>query len=247
MYIKILSIIILTAFTNIILSQNCSKVIKINNNIGLCLLKDSVFTISNYYEMEHFGRVESNGLLIVKNAKAILVDTRCDNEQTSQLYSYLKDSMHITITKVIVCHYHIDCLGGLGFIQQQGIESISLDLTKEKCIEKKLPIPSVTFSEKLILNFEGADVICQYFGSGHTVDNIIVYLPKNNILFGGCLIKSLSSKNLGNTADAVIDKWPITVENLQVQYKKAEIVIPGHGEIGGLEIVKHTLKLAGKK
>jgi metallo-beta-lactamase class B len=99
-------------------------------------------------------------LLYLKNAKAILIDTPNDNEQTAQLCSYLKDSMHVTIEKVIVCHFHSDCLGGLEFINKQGIESIGLDLTKNICLEKKLPVPSIVFSDKLEFIFEGEKVIC---------------------------------------------------------------------------------------
>ena len=44
-----------------------------------------------------------------------------------------------------------------------------------------------------------------YPGSGHTEDNIVVWLPKHRILFGGCFVKSLQSKNLGNTEDASIE------------------------------------------
>ncbi len=225
------------------IAQQKNKVIKINNDIELIQLKDSFFIHTNWFESKQFGRFASNGLIFIKNGKAILIDTPNNNEQTSQIFNYLKDSMHVTIEKVIVCHFHSDCLGGLEYLNQLGIESIGLDLTKNICIDKNLPVPSKTFKDKLEFNFEGEKVICRYFGPGHTVDNIIVYFPKDKILFGGCMIKSLSASGLGNIADAVVDKWGTTVEKLQKTYKNIDFVIPGHGDFGNSDLLKYTISL----
>ncbi len=37
---------------------------------------------------------------------------------------------------------------------------------------------------------------------GHTIDNLAAYLPKKQILFGGCVIKSEDAENLGYTQEA---------------------------------------------
>ena len=34
-----------------------------------------------------------------------------------------------------------------------------------------------------------------YPGPGHTEDNIVVYFRKRNLLFGGCLLKTMRQKN----------------------------------------------------
>jgi len=243
LFVLIFIFLFSVAFIPLKSSQQNNSIIKISEDIELIHLKDSVFIVTTWFESDQFGRFASNGLLYVKNAKAVLVDTPNNNEQTAQLYSYLKDSMHVTIQKVIVCHFHSDCLGGLEFINRQGIASIALDLTKNICVEKNLPRPSVTFSDKLEFKFEGSSVICQYFGPGHTVDNIVVYFPDEKILFGGCLVKSLSADNMGNTADAVVDKWAATIKNIQNTYKKVEFVVPGHGEYGNGDLLNHTISL----
>ena len=238
--------IVMICYSQRTLAQHYNNVIKINSDIELISLKDSIFIHKNWFEFGQSGRFSSNGLIFIKNGNAILVNTPCNNEQTAQLYSYLRDSMNVMIQKLIVCHFHIDCLGGIEFIQEQGIESIGLDLTKKICIEKDLAYPSTTFQDKLEFAFEGEKLICQYFGPGHTLDNIVVYFPNDKILYGGCLVKSLSANNLGNTDDAVVDKWGSTIEKLQKTYKNIEFVIPGHGEFGSTDLLKHTISLLGQ-
>ena len=172
-----------------------------------------------------------------------MIDTPYNNELTKQLFDFLSDSMHIKVEKFIGCHYHPDCIGGLAFLQTKGIVSYSLDITKKKCEELNLPQPDKTFSDSLNIYLEDKILKCFYFGGGHTIDNIIVYIPEGKILFGGCLVKSISSKNLGFTGDAVIDQWEATLHKVIAAFPDAKIVIPGHGNFGGKELLAHTIEL----
>ena len=72
----------------------------------------------------------------------------------------------------------------------------------------------------------------------------MVWLAQHKILFGGCFVKSLHSKNLGNTADASIEVWPASIQNVLNKYPDIETVVPGHGKIGNVNLLKYTAKLA---
>lgn len=83
-----------------------------------------------------------------------------------------------------------------------------------------------------------------YPGGGHTIDNIVVWLPKSKILFGGCLVRSLESKSLGYVGEAHIEQWSDSVKRVLAKYSEAKLVIPGHGKFGDIELLNHTEKLA---
>lgn len=217
--------------------------IQVNNNVVLIQLKDSFFIHTTYYDSDQFGRFPSNGMLIIKNGKALMIDTPMTEELTGQIYDYLKSYMNVEVVKIIVGHYHDDCLGGLEYLHKKGIESLALDLTRQKCIEYNLPIPGKVFSDKLIFEFEGEEVICQYLGGGHTADNIVVYFPSEKILFGGCLIKNLASRTLGNISDAVVSEWKPSIQKIINEFPDIEIVIPGHGQYGNADLLRHTMNL----
>ncbi|MDD1371031.1 hypothetical protein PTB13_25945, partial [Bacillus sp. MHSD17] len=74
-------------------------------------------------------------------------------------------------------------------------------------------------------------------------DNIVVWLPQYNILAGGCLVKSASSKDLGNVADAYVNEWSISIENVLKRYGNINSVVPGHGGVGDRDLLLHTLDL----
>ena len=175
-----------------------------------------------------------------------MIDTPMDNEKTEILCKYINEKLGVKIEKLIIGHFHNDCLGGLEYLQKLNIESIANSLTVMKCKELNLPIPSTSFTDSLIFDFNGLKIECRHFGGGHTFDNIVVWLDDYKILFGGCLIKSAQSKGLGNTEDAVISEWGNTVRKVIKKYPDAKRVIPGHGNIGTKEILQHTLDILGK-
>jgi metallo-beta-lactamase class B len=227
-------------------AQTIEKIV-IDNDIQLIHLQDSIYVHVTWHHLDNFGRFPSNGMIIIKNGQAIMIDTPMDNDKTERLIKHLKDSMNVELTKLIIGHFHDDCLGGLGYIQSKGIASIANFKTIDKCKELGLPIPSTSFTNSLIFDFNGEQIVCRFFGGGHTFDNNTVWIPSKKILFGGCLIKSYNSSGLGNLTDAVVDDWDTTIRKLIDKYPDIETVIPGHGDFGGAELLTHTIELVEKQ
>ena len=57
------------------------------------------------------------------------------------------------------------------------------------------------------------------------------------------MAKALTWNGLGFTGDANVPKWPETLRIVMNTFPDAKIVIPGHGDYGGLDIIEHTLTL----
>jgi len=223
-------------------AQDHSRII-VHDDIQLIHLKDSVFVHVTWENSEQYGRFPSNGLVIIKKGEALMVDTPMDNATTRVLTEYVENRFNVKMVKLIIGHYHNDCMGGQEYIQSRNIESIANSMTIAKCREMGLPLPSRGFDDSLSFDFHGEKITCRYFGGGHTFDNITVWLPEQKILFGGCLIKSINSTGLGNIADAVVDEWDITVQNVMHEYPSMDFVVPGHGDFGGIELLSHTVTL----
>ncbi|PKP29640.1 MAG: subclass B1 metallo-beta-lactamase [Bacteroidetes bacterium HGW-Bacteroidetes-17] len=217
----------------------------IDDDIQLIHLRDSIYVHVTWDRMENFGRFSSNGMIIIKNGQAIMIDTPMDNDKTEKIVTFLKDSWNVDLVKLIIGHFHDDCLGGLGYIQSKGIESIANSKTIDLCKKKKLLIPSTSFDDSFMIDFNGEKLICSYFGAGHSPDNITVWIPSKKILFGGCLVKSSNSRDLGNLSDAVVKDWDSTIKKIIINYHEIQTVVPGHGDIGGSELLVHTIKLVG--
>ena len=60
------------------------------------------------------------------------------------------------------------------------------------------------------------------------------------------MVKSMASEDLGNTADGDLVAYPKTIELVLKRFGNARIVIPGHGDSGGTELIRHTLEIVEK-
>jgi metallo-beta-lactamase class B len=63
------------------------------------------------------------------------------------------------------------------------------------------------------------------------------------VLFGGCLVKSEESSDLGFVGDADLAHWPVAIEAVRARYPDAAIVVPGHGAPGTRRALERTLEL----
>jgi metallo-beta-lactamase class B len=222
--------------------EKAPKVV-ISEDIQLTQLTDNVWIHTTSIDYPGYGRVPANGLLIVDEKTAALIDTPWTNEQTGVIFDWVKDHFNVTIEHVIVTHSHDDCMGGLAEVHQRNAFSYALDLTRNIAEKEGKPLPQTTFSDSFTLELRKTTLLVKYFGGGHTIDNIVVWLPEHNILFGGCLVKSLSSKSLGNIKEADVEAWPNTLQKLLDAFPSAEIVVPGHGTHGGKRLIAHTINL----
>lgn len=220
-----------------------SNVVEISKDIRVIRLGDNIWRHVTYFRMKEYGRVAANGLLIVEGECAVLIDTPWTNEQTAQLLDWVKKELGAEPEYVVPTHSHQDCTGGLEEAQERGALIYSLEKTAEICEENNQITAQMTFSDSHAIKCGKIKVELHYHGPGHTVDNIVAWLPDKKILFGGCMVKSAESKTLGFIKEADLEKWPQTVRTLKEKYKDVILIIPGHGDPGGVELLENTLKL----
>jgi glyoxylase-like metal-dependent hydrolase (beta-lactamase superfamily II) len=72
----------------------------------------------------------------------------------------------------------------------------------------------------------------------------VAWLPNQRVLFGGCLVKSITTDDLGYVADAVLRDWPATLRRLRARYPAPAITVPGHGTLRGDPIAATQALLA---
>ena len=217
--------------------------ITISDDLELIKISDNSYIHISYLVTPNGRRVPCNGLIYINRDEAFIIDTPVNDKITLDLINWLKNNLNVNIAGVIVNHWNVDCMGGLNQIHKAGIKSYAHELTCEIAGSKNLPVPGFSFKDSLIINSGDKEIICKYFAAAHTIDNIVVWIPEDKILFGGCMVKALSSNTLGNINDADLDSWPGTIEKVINRFRDAQIVIPGHGNYGGTELLNHTLNL----
>ncbi|RZS92567.1 subclass B1 metallo-beta-lactamase [Aquimarina brevivitae] len=182
-----------------------------------------------------------NGFIYIDDKEAFIFDSPANEEAVQELIKLLT-SNNIAIKGVVFNHFHRDCTEGIEIYQSLNIPTIASTKTANMMQKNNSPLPDITFENDLRLNLKSKQIINQFVGEAHTSDNIISYFPAENILFGGCMIKSQGAQK-GNLSDANVNEWSNTVSNIKKTYPNVNIVIPGHGKWGDVELLDYTIKL----
>jgi metallo-beta-lactamase class B len=243
---KLIIFLLVITFCVPIFSHQTYKSIPVSNDIKLIQISDNTYIHVTYAQIKGFGRVASNGMIFINNEKAFLFDTPVNDSLTKKLIDYISDSLKLKIVGFIPNHWHSDCMGGLGYLKSIGIPSYANQMTIEIAKTNNLPLPEIGFRDSLTLKLDDKEIKCYFFGAAHSKDNIVVWIPSQKILFAGCLVKEIKSINLGNTIDGDLFEYPKTIEKIIEKFNDAKIIIPGHGEFGGQELLEHTLEMAKK-
>lgn len=103
---------------------------------------------------------------------------------------------------------------------------------------KKLKIryPNITFDNSYTINLGEQNVDLLFKGAGHTNDNIVVVFRNHNILHAADLVFNGMVPYMIVEHGATPSGWLKVVESL---YSNGyTTVIPGHGQVGGMDILK---------
>jgi metallo-beta-lactamase class B len=231
----------------------------LSDSLSISEIKPGLFIVTDSYPWT------SNSLIaVMENNDILMVDTPYTPESTGLLLNWIHKTFGKPGITAVNTHFHIDRLGGNAALVKDGIPVYGSELTLKEIKEHgdrsiKLMIsmmsdpkfknyfanfkytpPTEIFdsSKGLTLNFGNEKAEIKYYGIGHSVDNLIVYLPGKKTIFGGCMILSMEAKNAGNTSDGNICEWIKTMDKIDT--KNYDLIIPGHGKAGGLELLKHT-------
>ena len=259
------------AFSIPTIAQDQGQITNLSDDLSLERLSEGVFIVTHKFPWP------ANSLLVeMENSDLVLVDTPYTPDATKELKVWMEEYFGKRRLIEINTGFHVDNLGGNEYLLANGIPVYGLKLTARLVKERAELTEAETvkmltqpqhkrfYDAHKALHFYPPDHLLEttginsipvgdetieiyYPGETHTQDNSVVYFAGKNILFGGCMVKSLNSKNLGFTADANLDEWPKSIQKVIERYTGDIIVIPGHGNWGNSALLFHTLSLLKKK
>ncbi|MHA8059973.1 subclass B1 metallo-beta-lactamase [Aquirufa beregesia] len=232
------------AYAQSTLSSATFKPVEVYHSEDLWIIQisENTFVHTSFLQTNDFGKVPCNGMIIRDSKEVVVFDTPTNNKSAEALIKYIKEKLQCKVKAIVPTHFHDDCLGGLASFHEHKIPSLGNFSTIELTKANKVISPQLGFKDSLKLKLGNTFTMVTFFGEGHTKDNVVGYFPKEKILFGGCLIKELEATK-GYLGDANIGEWSNTVEKIKQAYSDVNIVIPGHGKIGGRDLLDYTIKL----
>lgn len=223
----------------------------------------------NTYVIKDISFYNSNVLVTkMTDGTAVITSSPVETVRTKTMLKWVEDELRPKKIIAINTHFHADGTGGNEGYQSVGAEIWSSKQTnsiyqekadsmraglanfvKDKELRELVLKRKNRFATQLFDTKDGAEwtfgkekVKIFYPGPSHTDDHIVVYFPDRNILFGGCILRALDWKGLGNLKDANLNKYYDSVKSL-LRFN-SKIVIPGHGNIGDVRLIHHTMDLA---
>lgn len=212
-----------------------------NGELEVRRIAEGVYLHTSYHLYPDAGYFPSNGLIIVDDSEAYLVDTAWSEEDTAKLLAWAEEK-GVTIKAAVITHFHDDRSVGLPVLNAAGIKTYASARTNYLLEQAGFETAQTGFRGDGVELKKGV-AVAYFAGVGHTEDNLVVWLPKHKLLFGGCFVRPKSSSSLGNTADASIGEWLKSAERLAAAFPDVDIVVPGHGEPGDASLFTHTIDL----
>jgi glyoxylase-like metal-dependent hydrolase (beta-lactamase superfamily II) len=209
-------------------------------------LADGLWLHRSEQKLSNGAVFTANGLLLDTPEGIWLLDTAWGFYPTRDLLHWIDVVLQRPVVKAIATHAHDDRTGGVVALAERGIPLQATAQTAALAAKAGIhPLQAVT-SLAVGAVYQDGPVQWFYPGPGHTIDNIVLYLPHYQLLHGGCFVKAPRYPGLGNIADADVTAWPGSLKRLQTAYPDIKILVPGHGDIADGSLVDYSLSLFSK-
>lgn len=219
-----------------------TSTVSVSGQLDITRVSDSVYVYTTYqnYNGTPFP---SNSMYVLTNEGIVMIDTPWDKSQLQPLLDSMQTKHGMLPIACISTHFHDDRTNGVEYLDSIGVKTFATEHTRELCKENGIEAPACAIETDTTYNFGSVKFQIIYIGAGHAPDNIIIYLPQNNLLYGGCFIKSVESESLGYIGDANISAWYYYARLLRKRFPSPEYVITGHQDWRDTSSLKHTIKL----
>lgn len=193
----------------------------------------------------------NNTGLVCSGEAVVCIDACATEQRTRGLLTAIAEVTEHPVDILVNTHHHPDHTNGNGLIGARTI--IAQARCRDELAEILGPpppgvfepvhwgqieprLPNVAFNERLTLHAGEHRIELIHFGlPAHTTNDLIAWLPDHGVLFAGDLAFN------GSTPFALsgsVSGWLETMA--QLAELSAEIVVPGHGPVGGPELLRQT-------
>jgi glyoxylase-like metal-dependent hydrolase (beta-lactamase superfamily II) len=213
------------------------------HSLTISKLSGDYYVYTTYGTLDDGSRFPSNSLYVVTQKGVVMIDVPWDTTQTLPLLDSIEKKHHKKVIACISTHFHKDRTAGLDILKSKGVKTYATTQTLQFCKERNEQLAEYSITSDTTFNFGDHILQTYYPGKGHTSDNIVVWFHDAKILYGGCFVKSMESKDLGNLEDANPKEWAASINNVKTKFKNIAYIIPGHGSWRSKRLLDRTLSL----
>jgi glyoxylase-like metal-dependent hydrolase (beta-lactamase superfamily II) len=125
--------------------------------------------------------------------------------------------------EIIASAAAVDDMNARGAMQMEGLKSE----LKEKLAGTEPVLPTRTFDKEMTLKLGGRDIRLLHFQPAHTPGDLVVWLPKEGLVFPGDIV--FTDRLLGVLPFSSASGWLASFE--EMAKLKPHLIVPGHGDV----------------
>lgn len=195
----------------------------------------------------------ANSLLVRMADGILLVDSPTTPADTETLLDWVEAEWETPVTHAITSHWHADASAGNQVLIARGVVVVSSEKTRDLLVDRGDSMREaliemfaeedpqtaseledlhptaatrvVRIDHRLTLEVAGESIVLIDAGPSHSSDSIGIFIPKLELLYGGCAVRS--NGKIVNASEADFENWPKVMEAFEAE--KPRWVIPGHG------------------
>lgn len=260
-----LAVAMIFTYTNGLTDLNALSEFQLSEDLKVTEIENDIYLVTH-----SFPWPGNSLLVLVDESEILWIDTPYTPDATALVLNWVEEELGegCSITEINT-GFHIDNLGGNQELRRRNIPIYGSELTCELLDTKSGTTmsnlqawlrderfrehrgvysdfefygPTITFdiNQEQYISMGSEDVIIYYPGPTHSYDNLVVYIPGKELLFGGCMILSANAETLGYIEDGNIYQWSGSLGRLEERFTNIRIVIPGHGNPGDSALITHT-------
>ena len=101
--------------------------ITISDSLEIYRLRENLYVHRSYEDLGASHHIPANGLIIVNDGEAVIIDTPWNDGESTELINYPETQMGLDIRAIVLTHWYQDCMGEIvipGHGNPGGIELI---------------------------------------------------------------------------------------------------------------------------
>ncbi len=185
-------------------------------------------------EIYRFRNNNHYSIFVVTPAGIIATDP-INRDAATWLKAELQRRFGAPVRWLVYSHDHADHIAG-GEVFADTAIVVAHERAREVIIGEKRPtaVPSVTFSERAMIDLGGTVMQLIHAGRNHSDNSIVMYFPVERVLFAVDFIP-VEAMAFRDFPDAYMPDW---IESLRrVEQIDFDILVPGHGPLGNRQHV----------